>query len=150
MRKKAVSESKGLVRRGTEKKKGGDLRSSLSVLIVASVAFALYITCPRMTATIATETKISCLNPFLMISLGCLFGIPLFIMLFYILQHFGVEATVLSAAALDVGATRLVGKLDLKAGIELMVITVFVYVGMRVAPLTANILTSSYEQSIQM
>ena len=80
-----MSESKGLVRRGTEKKKGGDLRSSLSVLIVASVAFALYITCPRMTATIATETKISCLNPFLMISLGCLFGIPLLIMLLYVL-----------------------------------------------------------------
>lgn len=92
---------------------------------------------------IATETKISCLNPFLMISLGCLFGIPLFIMLFYILQHFGVEAPVLSVAALDVGAALLVGKLDLKAGIELMVITVFVYVGMRVAPLIANILTSS-------
>ncbi|MCK4424448.1 hypothetical protein KAU93_02090 [Candidatus Bathyarchaeota archaeon] len=46
---------------------------SLSVLIVASVAFALYITCPRMTAMIAAETKISGLNPFLMISLGCLF-----------------------------------------------------------------------------
>lgn len=74
---------------------------------------------------------------------GCLFGIPLFIMLFYILQHFGVEATVLSAAALDVGAALLIGKLDLKAGIELMVITVFVYVGIRVAPLVANLLTSS-------
>lgn len=36
-----MSESKGLVRMGTEKKKGGDLRLSLSVLIVASVAFAL-------------------------------------------------------------------------------------------------------------
>jgi hypothetical protein len=115
----------------------------LSVLIVASVAFALYITCPRMTAMIATETKISDLNPFLMISLGCLFGIPLFIMLFCILQHFGVEATVLSAAALDVEAALLVGKLDIKTGIELMVITVFVYAGIRVAPLIANLITSS-------
>jgi hypothetical protein len=115
----------------------------LSVLIIASVAFALYITCPRMAAMISTETKISDLNPFLMISLGCLFGIPLFIMLFCILQHFGVETTVLSAAALDVGAALLVGKLDVKAGIELMVITVFVYVGMRVAPLIANLITSS-------
>ncbi|MCK4482798.1 hypothetical protein KAU55_06190 [Candidatus Bathyarchaeota archaeon] len=84
------------------KEEGGDLRLSLSVLIVAPVAFALYIAYPRMTAMIATETKISGLNPFLMISLGCLFGIPLFIMLFQILQHFGLEATVLSAAALDV------------------------------------------------
>jgi len=35
----AVSEPKGMIGMGTEKKKG-DLRLSLSVLIVASVAFA--------------------------------------------------------------------------------------------------------------
>jgi hypothetical protein len=70
-------------------------------------------------------------------------GTPLFIVPFYVLQHFGVEATVLSAAALDVGAALLVGKLYFKTEIELMVIMVFVYVGMRVAPLIANILTSS-------
>jgi len=40
MRKKAVSEPEGMIGMGTEKKKGGDLRLSLSVLIVASVAFA--------------------------------------------------------------------------------------------------------------
>lgn len=44
MRKKAVNEPKGLIGMGTEKKKGGDLRSSLSVLIVASVAFANLVT----------------------------------------------------------------------------------------------------------
>lgn len=119
------------------------LRMNLSVLIVASIAFAPYITCPRMTAMIATEAKISGLNPFLMISLGCLLGIPLFIMLFYTLKHFGAGATVLLTAALDVGAALLVGKLDLKAVIELTVITIFVYVGIRVAPLIAKLLTSS-------
>lgn len=115
---------------------------SLSPLIVASIAFALYVTCPRMTAMIASQAKISSLNPVLMISLGCLLGIPLFIILFYILQHFGVGATVLLAAALDVGAALLIGKLNLKVGIELGVITIFVYVGMRIAPLVAKILTS--------
>jgi hypothetical protein len=44
MRKKAVSEPKGMIGMGTEKKKGGDLRLSLSVLIVASVAFANLVT----------------------------------------------------------------------------------------------------------
>jgi len=91
---------------------------------------------------IATKTRIGGLNPFLMISSGWLFGIPLFITLFFTLQNFGIEATVLSAAALDVGTALLVGKLDSKAGIELMVITVFVYVGMRVAPLITNLIAS--------
>jgi hypothetical protein len=79
MKKKVASEPKGLIGMGTEKKDGRGLRLSLSVLIVASMAFTLYITCPRMTAMIATETKVGGLNPFLMICIGCLFGIPLFI-----------------------------------------------------------------------
>lgn len=66
-------------------------------------------------------------------------------MLFYSLQHFRVETTVLSAAALDVGAALLIGKLDLKAGIELIIITISVYIGRRVAPLIANLFTSSQE-----
>ena len=64
-------------------------------------------------------------------------------MLFYISQHFGGEATVLSTTALDVGAALLIGKLDLKAGVELIIITIFVYVGIRVARLIASLLTSS-------
>jgi len=91
---------------------------------------------------IASQAKISGLNPVLMISLGCMLGIPLFLLLFYTLQHFGVGVTVLLAAALDIGAALLMGALNLKAGIELVVITVFVYIGMRVAPLIADILTS--------
>jgi hypothetical protein len=96
-----------------------------------------------MTAMIATQTKISGLNPYLMISLGCLLGIPLFIMLFFTLQHFGVGATVLLASALDVGAALLLGSLDLKAGIELVIITIFVYIGIRVAPIIAGLLISN-------
>jgi hypothetical protein len=96
-----------------------------------------------MTAMIAAQTKISGLNPYLMISFGCMLGIPLFIVLFYTLQHYGVGVTVLLAAVLDVGAALLLGSLDLKVGIELVVITIFVYVGIRVAPLIANYLTSS-------
>lgn len=91
----------------------------------------------------ATEAKISSLNLFLIVSLGCMFGIPVFVVLFYVLRHLGVEGTVLSAAALDVGADLFIGKLNLKAGIELMVISVFMFVGVRVAPLVANLLTSS-------
>jgi hypothetical protein len=96
-----------------------------------------------MTDMIAAQTKISGLNPYLMISLGCIFGIPLFAMLLYVLQHYGVGLTVLLAAALDIGAALLLGSLDLKAGTELVVITIFVYVGIRAAPLIADYLTSS-------
>ena len=109
--------------------------------MISSLAFALYITCPRMTAMIASQAKITGVNPIIMISLGSIIGIPFFMLLFYALQNYGVEAAVLTAAALDVGAALLVGKLNLRAGLELAIITLFVYVGMRVAPLIAKTLT---------
>jgi len=107
----------------------------VKALIIAAVAFAMYVTCPRMTAMIATETKLSGLNPVLTILLGCVLGIPMFVLLYYTLMHFGVEATILLAALLDVGAAVLVGKLSLKAGVELLIITAFVYAGMKLAPI---------------
>jgi len=109
--------------------------------IISSLAFSLYITCPRMTAMIASQAKITGVNPLIMISLGSMIGIPFFALIFYVLQNYGVGAAVLLAAALDVGAALLVGNLNLRAGIELGIITIFVYVGMRVAPLLAKILT---------
>lgn len=76
--------------------------------IISSLAFALYITCPRMTAMIASQAKITGVNPLIMISLGSIIGIPFFVLLFYALQNYGVEAVVMTAAALDVGAALLV------------------------------------------
>ena len=89
----------------------------------------------------ASKAKVMGVNPIIMIALGSIMGIPFFILLLYALQIYGVEAAVLLAAALDVGAALLVGNLNLRAGIELAIITVFVYVGMRVAPLMAKVLT---------
>ena len=105
------------------------------------MAFSLCITCPRMTAMIASKAKVMGVKPMIMIALWSMMGIPFFIVLLYALQIYGVEVAVLLAAALDMGAALLVGNLNLRAGIELAIITVFVYVGMRVAPLMARALT---------
>jgi len=107
---------------------------------IASLAFALYVTCPRMTAMINTQSKISGIKPMLVIALGCVLGIPLFVALLYALQHWGVGVAVLLAAALDIGAMLLIGQVNLKAGIELGVITIFVYAGIKIAPLIAELL----------
>ena len=115
-------------------------RLDVIALIVASVAFALYVTCPRMTAMIATESKISGLNPILTVILGCIFGIPLFLILLYTFQRLGVAATVLLAAIFDLGAALLLGSIDIKSGIELIIITVFVYAGIRLAPMITELI----------
>lgn len=116
---------------------------NLFPFIIASAAFALYVTCPRMTAMIDTQSRVSGINPILVIALGCVLGIPLFAVLLYVLQHWGVGTAVLLAAALDVGAMLLMGHVNLRAGIELGVITIFVYAGIRIAPLIAKLFAPS-------
>ena len=113
-----------------------------TAFLLSSLAFALYITCPRMTAMIATQAKLTGINPFLVILTGSLLGVPMFYLLYLILKHIGVGAAVIAAALLDAGAALLMGGLDLKAGIELAIITVFVYIGIRVAPIAAKLLTT--------
>ena len=112
----------------------------IPAFLVSTLAFALYITCPRMTAMIASQAKISGVNPVIMIVLGSIAGIPMFILLFYVLSNYGLSAAVLFAAILDVGAALLVGSLSLKSGIELAIITLFVYAGMRIAPIISSFL----------
>ncbi len=107
-------------------------------LLVASLAFALYVTCPRMTAMIASQAKLSKINPVAVIVIGCLLGIPFFLILLYVLNCWGVAAAVVVAAVFDLGAAVLLGELDLKLGIELVVITAFVYIGIRAAPKIAD------------
>ena len=109
-------------------------------LAVASLAFALYVLCPRMTAMIAQESRIRGIDAHAVIIAGTIISIPPFILLMHVLLRFGIEWAILLAAAADVAAACLLGTLDLRTGVELAVITAFVYLGIKMAPLTASLL----------
>ncbi len=111
-------------------------------VFIASLAFALYVTCPRMTAMLVSQAKIMRISPLVVIALGCMLGIPLFIILFYTLKFWGLTAAIVLAAVFDFGAAILLGALNVKAGLELAIITAFVYVGIRLAPWIANAIIS--------
>ncbi len=109
-------------------------------LLLVSVAFALYILCPRMTAMIVAQTKAGMVNPYQAISLGALLSIPLFALMVMVYLRLGVEAAVILAASADVAAAVLLGVLNVEAGLELAVITLFVYAGIRAAPRLAGLI----------
>ncbi len=112
----------------------------LWVVLVASLAFALYVLCPRMSAMMVEQAKIRGLNVYAVIVLGSLISIPLFMALSGIIVKFGVTWAVIFAAAADFAAAALLGTIDLKTGVELVIITVFVYMGIRAAPIIAKII----------
>jgi hypothetical protein len=109
-------------------------------LLIASLAFGLYVICPRMSAMIVQQAKLKGLNLYAIIVLGALISIPLFLVLSRITIRFGIGWAILFAAMGDVAAAALLGMIDPKTGVELGIITVFVYLGIRLAPVLSNLL----------
>ena len=123
--------------------KGLNKMRELLVILIASLAFGLYVICPRMSAMLVQQAKVKGLNINAVIVLGALISIPLFIILAEIVIKFGVTWAIIFAAIGDFAAAALLGTVDLKAGVELAIITVFVYVGIRLAPIIANLILHS-------
>lgn len=112
----------------------------LGLLLIASFAFALYVICPRMSAMIVEQGKVRDLNIHAVIVLGALISIPMFAILLHILVRFGMVWAIVFAAVGDFVAAALLGTMDPRTGVELAIITVFVYVGIRLAPVISKII----------
>lgn len=112
----------------------------LGVLLVASLAFGLYVICPRMSAMLVQQGKVKGLNVHAVIVLGALISIPLFVVLAGILVKFGMAWAIIFAAVGDFAAAALLGTVDLRTGVELAIITGFVYIGIRLAPVISKII----------
>lgn len=113
---------------------------SWKVFALASLAFALYVLCPRMAAMVVQESKLKGVSISAVIIAGTLLSIPLFILLAQVVVRIGIEWAIILAAAADLAAALLLGSVDLRVGIELLVITVFVYAGIRLAPLITKMI----------
>lgn len=74
------------------------------------------------------------------IVLGALISIPLFMILPNVTIRFGTELAILFVAVVDVAVAALLGVIEPKAGVELAIITVFVYIGIRLAPVISNLI----------
>ena len=111
-------------------------------LLIASSAFGLYVICPRMSAMMVQQAKVKGLNLYAIIVLGVLISIPLFVILSRILIKFGIGWAIIFAAVGDFAAAALLGAIDPRTGVELAIITVFVYIGIRLAPVISGLIFS--------
>jgi hypothetical protein len=118
----------------------GGMKLKYGMLLIASLAFGLYVICPRMSAMLLEQGKVRNLNVHAVIVLGALISIPLFAVLLHILVNFGLGWAIIFAAIGDFAAAALLGTIDAKTGVELAIITIFVYVGIRLAPLISEII----------
>jgi hypothetical protein len=113
-------------------------------VVISSLAFAFFVVCPRMAGMVHLINKHTATPIWLVVLAGSLISIPLLLAMVWIFGRFGVLGAMLFAVATDFCAAGIFNKISLTAGVETLVIAVFVVVGVKMAPLVAKFLTTLF------
>lgn len=105
----------------------------MNPLLIASVAFALFILCPRMAGMASVIASATQANLILVAVIGTLISLPLIIVMVIIFHHYGLWAALAFAVFTDLLAALTMGAINWKASFETFIIALFVIAGVRVA-----------------
>jgi hypothetical protein len=108
-------------------------------LFITSMGLALFIICPRMAGMVNVISKYSQTSLVLTSVFGTLISIPLVVLMVLIFARFGVWGALAFAVLTDLGAAFFMKEISLKAGVETLVIAIFVVLGVRAAPYIAGL-----------
>lgn len=111
----------------------------MSTMITVSIAFALFIVCPRMAAMLHVITRSTETNLVYVSVLGTIIALPFVIAMVLIFKQYGLLVALGFLVLTDVLAALLMGKvISLKAGLETFIIALFVIAGARIAPIISS------------
>ena len=103
-------------------------------------AFGFFIVCPRMAAMTNLVAKNFEFSIYWLVILGTLLGIPLLLLMTWVIRQWGLMAGLGFAVFTDLLAALIISSVSMKAAVETFIIAVFVVAGNRMAIwLTAKI-----------
>ena len=108
------------------------------IFLVTSVAFALFVVCPRMagmTNVIANATQTNIIH---IAVVGTLISIPIIVAMVVIFKQYGLIAALGFSVLTDIGAALVIKEISFKAGLETIIIAMFVIAGVKVASIVSN------------
>jgi len=110
----------------------------MQTLLIASVAFALFIVCPRMAGMTniiinATQTNIIYVS-----IIGMIISLPLVLAMVLIFKYYGLFAALGFCVLTDLCAALVMKQISLKAGLETLIIALFLILGVKVASIISN------------
>ncbi|WP_456324773.1 hypothetical protein [Desulfonauticus submarinus] len=108
-------------------------------LMMASMGLSLFIICPRMAGMVNIIAKHSQVSLIYSALFGTVLSIPLVIAMVLIFAKFGIWGALAFCVLTDLGAALFMKEISLKAGIETLVIAIFVVIGVKVSPYIVNI-----------
>jgi len=109
-------------------------------LLIAALAFAFFILCPRMagiTSIIANATNVDLVK---LAVVGTIIAIPLVVAMVLIYSKYGLLAALAFAVLTDMLSALVIKEISLKAGIETLIVALFVIIGVRVAGYVSSLL----------
>lgn len=109
-------------------------------LLIAALAFAFFILCPRMagiTSIIANATNVDLVK---LAVVGTIIAIPLIVAMVLIYSKYGLLAALAFAVLTDMLSALVIKEISLKAGIETLIVALFVIIGVRVAGYVSSLL----------
>ena len=108
-------------------------------LMMASIGLSLFIICPRMAGMVNIIAKNSQVSLVYSALFGTIISIPLVVAMVLIFAKFGILGALAFCVLTDLGAALFMKEISPKAGIETLVIAIFVIVGVKVSPYITNV-----------
>ncbi len=107
-------------------------------LLTVSIAFALFIVCPRMAAMTNIITTATQTNIIHVAVTGTIISLPLIIAMVLIFKHYGLLAALGFCVLTDLGAALVMKQVSFKAGLETLIIALFLILGVKVASIISG------------
>lgn len=103
-------------------------------LMIASTGLALFIVCPRMAGMVHVIAKYSQVSLIYTALLGSLLSVPLVVCIVLVFDKFGLFGALAFCVLTDLLSAWVMKEVDVRAGIETLVVAIFVIIGVKVAP----------------
>ena len=109
-------------------------------LLIAALAFAFFIVCPRMAGITSVISKSASVDLIKLAVVGTLVSLPLIVIMVYIFSRYGLIAALAFAVFTDLLSALVIKEISFKAGIETLIIALFVIVGVRAASYVSSLI----------
>jgi len=107
-------------------------------LLIASVAFSLFILCPRMAGMANIIANASHVSLIKVAVFGTVLALPLIIVMALLFAKFGLAAALAFCVITDLVAAFTMSAISIRAGIETIIVALFVILGVKVASIVSE------------
>ena len=121
-----------------EKNKSSNGGSKMEQLLIVSMAFALFVVCPRMTGMTNVITNATQTNIIHVAIIGTIMSLPLVIAMVLIFKQYGLFAALGFCVLTDLGAFLVMRQISFKDGLETFIIALFVIIEVKVASIISS------------